>query len=266
MRYDLRTIARRTRKTRRRSVTLRDIVPPAVMASDLFATAYAPVIALWLGLSDRIIVAYERTLSGLTTDSSEDINRILEEGQNELTRLLLLLRPAMTSWALRVEKWHRGKWRGAVLAASGVDIDTLIGSGDVRQTLGAAIDWNVNLVSDVSAQAKQRIASSVFDGLRNRTPARDVAKSIRAATGMARDRSVRIASDQLTKITSSLASERRREAGLDKWEWKSSHKLHFRPEHAARDGKVYSDDDAPEDKPGQLPWCGCRELAVLDFD
>ena len=81
-----------------------------------------------------------------------------------------------------------------------------------------------------------------------------------------RARSQRIASDQLTKLNSSLASERRRQAGLDEWEWKSSHKLHFRPEHAARDGKVYSDATAPNDLPGQLPFCGCRELAVLNFD
>jgi uncharacterized protein with gpF-like domain len=52
---------------------------------------------------------------------------------------------------------------------------------------------------------------------------------------------------------------------LDEWAWVSSHKRNPRPAHAARDGKVYSDETAPEDKPGRLPNCGCRSRAVMRF-
>jgi len=136
----------------------------------------------------------------------------------------------------------------------------------MRATLETTIEWNTALIRDVSAVTQQRIGNAVYDGLRNRTPARDVAKNIRGSVGMSRDRSVRIASDQLNKLTSSLADERRREAGIDTWMWRSSHKLHYRPEHAARDGKEYTDETAPQDRPGQLPYCGCRSQAVVKFD
>jgi SPP1 gp7 family putative phage head morphogenesis protein len=153
-----------------------------------------------------------------------------------------------------------------VLAASKVDLSTMLGPEDVRETLEAVIESNAALVKDVSAQARNRMSDAVFRGLTERRPAREVAKDIRGAVTMGRDRSVRIASDQLTKATSALADERRREAGLDSWAWVSSHKKHPRPEHAARDGRVYTDETAPTDLPGRLPFCGCRSRAVMVFD
>lgn len=83
---------------------------------------------------------------------------------------------------------------------------------------------------------------------------------------MGRARSVRIASDQLSKITSSLAEERRREAGIDTWRWRHSGKRHPRADHVARNGKEYTDETAPKDRPGQLPYCGCRGQAVITLD
>lgn len=266
MKYDLTGMAQRASNIRRRSIVIRDIAPPAVLASDLYAAAYRPVIALIERYAGFANAEYERTLSAMITDSADDLGNIFERMGQELAALVLSLRPAMRDWTIRVERQNRSKWRGAVLAATKVDLETLIGPQDVEQTLGEILSWNVALVRDVGDQARSRMSNAVFAGLRERSPARDVAKQIREATGFARDRSLRIASDQLTKLTSSLASERRRQAGIAKWKWRSSHKLHYRPEHAARDGKVYDDTTAPKDLPGQLPFCGCREQAVIEFD
>ena len=167
---------------------------------------------------------------------------------------------------MRVEKWQRGKWRGAVLSATGVDIGTMIGAGDMRTTMAASIERNVSLVKSVSEQTRTRIGEAVFQGLTKRLPAREVAASIREATTMGRKRALRIASDQTVKIAAHLNSERRREAGIDTWAWVSSHKVNYRPEHLAREGKRYSDDEPPSDLPGELPYCGCTERAVLSLD
>lgn len=267
MRYDLRTLTRRQNPNiRRRRITFRDIVPPATLASDLYLACYRPIVQLWERAAPRIAAEYERSLSQLTTDTADDVQARIGEVEGEFSRLFLELEAALRDWALRTERWQRGKWRRAVLSATGVDVNTLIGPEDVRATLDTYIRWNTALIRDVSDQARKRISDAVYSGLNERRPARDVARQIREATGMARDRSVRIASDQLSKISSSLAAERRREAGLDSWEWKHSRKAHPRADHQARDGKVYTDQSAPADKPGQLPYCGCRELAVLDLD
>lgn len=276
MDFNLRDLAARaTPGRRKRSVTLRDIPPPAMLATDLFAS-YRPVIILLGRYADRLNAEYERSLSALQTDSADDLASILAALGDELSRLVLSLTPSLRDWTVRLERYHRSKWRGAALAASSVDLDTLIGPQDVQQTLEDVLNWNVALVKDVGEQAHGKMSNAVFAGLRNRLPAREVAKQIREATGFARDRSLRIAADQTSKAMGSLAEERQRQAGITKVQWKSSHKLHARPWHAARDGKEYDLDthaavDGSETVPAgdwvsQPPYCGCRSLAVLTFD
>lgn len=282
MRIDLPALAARANPGRRkRTTTFRDIIPPATLATDLYRAVYLPVVSTWARTADRVIAEYERTLSSMTTDAPSDITSILDQAEAELTRLVLLLRPALSDWTLRVERYFRSRWIGAVLAASKVDLTTLLSVDDVRETLETILGWNVDLVQDVSRQTRQRISNAVFDGLRARAPAREVARQIREATGLARDRSQRIAADQLQKLTASLATERRRQAGLSTYMWMHSRKKHPRVEHEHRDGHLFSDDPAmvgqvvegktveaqPErgDQVGQKPYCGCRERAVLLF-
>ena len=265
-RFSLAQLARRQRNIRRSSIVLRDIAPPATMATNLFRACYLPVIAAWSDALPRINAAYERSLSELVQDSPADVRAEIDGAAEAINRLVLILTPEVRDWALNVERWWRGKWRGAVLSATGVDLQTMLGAEDVRATLETSIEWNIALIRDVNQQAQQRISNAVFDGLRNRKPAREVAKSVREAVDMGRARSVRIASDQLSKITSALAEERRREAGIDTWKWRHSGKLHPRVDHQARNGKEYTDVTAPQDLPGRLPFCGCRSQAVVRFD
>ena len=266
MKFSLATLWRRAANPRRREVALREVKLPSMLATDLYLDAYKPIVQAWETALPRIAAAYERSLSELTTDSPEEIGGIVSEVENELTRVLLTVRLRLERWARRVEAIQRQRWRGAVLSATSVDIETLVGANDVRTTLAAAIEANVGLVRSVSDQTRDRIQAEVFQGLRERKPAREVAVAIREKVGMGRRRALNIASDQLVKIGAELNDERRREAGIYTWEWLSSHKVHFRPEHAARDHKRYSDGDAPKDLPGRLPFCGCTSRAVLSLD
>jgi SPP1 gp7 family putative phage head morphogenesis protein len=272
MRYDLRALTRRSNPgIRRKTIVFRPIVAPGVLATDLYRAAYAPVIAAWTSALEPIMSAYERTLAQLTQDSPADVGAVVATSEGGVAALLITLRLRLEEWAARIERWQRGKWRSAVLIATKVDVETLIGAGDMRAPMSAAVERNVSLVKSVSEQARGRIADSVFRGLQNRTPARDVAKEIREAVDMSRRRALNIAADQTVKLTSALNDERRREAGLMAWQWEHSDKLRPRPEHVARDGKRYSDDPAdgappPNDRPGELPFCGCTSRAVLSLD
>ncbi len=280
MKYDLKAMIQRSAKVRRKAIVIRDTPMPAVLASDLYAAGYKPVLALIDRYAAIVNAEYQRSLSALITDSGDDLTNIFERMGQELASLVLLLRPAMRDWTIRVENRSRAAWRGAVLSATNVDLQTMLGPEDVAQTLETTIAWNVALVRDVGEQARQKISSAVFSGLTNRTPARDVAKEIRTATGFARDRSLRIASDQLSRVSSTLADERRRAAGISTWEWIHSAKLHPRLAHIARNGHVYSDDKedvgkmingktveaVPPTRPGQEIACGCRARSVISFE
>lgn len=277
MRIDLAAMTRRVRNPRRKVIPLRPIVAPAVRASDLYAAVYGPIIALWQGAVERILTEYERSLAQITTDSAADLQGIVGSVEAEGQSVIVGLRSRLTAWAAAIEAWQRRRWRSNVLSATGVDIGMLIGPGDVRGTLATVIERNVGLVRSVSDETRQKIADAVFRGLQERTPVRDVAKTIREAVDMGRRRALNIAADQTVKITASLNEERRRQAGIDAWEWVHSGKLHPREEHRARNGLLYSDDPAdvgneeggkrvrtpPADRPGQLPWCGCTARAVL---
>lgn len=256
----------RTKRTRRTEITFRPIIAPGTLASDLYAEAYAPVIAAWTGATEEITAAYSQALATLTQDSPEQVTARIGIAELTAGRILLEIRLRLERWALKVERWQRGKWRANVLSATGVDLGTMLGASDVRAPLGAVIERNVALVKSVSDQARDRISDAVFRGLTQRKPAAEVAKDIRAATGMARRRALNIASNETTNITSMLNQERMMQTGIEHYEWLSSHKVNFRPEHAARDGKRYEIGHFGDDEPGMAIHCACTARAVLSLD
>lgn len=281
MRYDLATLARRQRNIRRSSIVLRDIVPPSTLATDLFRGSYLPIITAWTDALPRIETAYARTLSEITQDSPADVRAEIDGAAAAIDRLVLLLSPGLRDWAITVDRFVRNRWRGAVLSAVGVDLQTMMGPEDARETLETVLERNVALISDVTAQVKGRISDAVFRGLSERKPARDVAKDIRAAVDMGRDRSVRIASHQLSALSGDLARERRRDAGLEIFAWHHSRKQNPRTEHQRRDGNLYTENPAlvgkkvggkevraapqASTRAGVEPYCGCRERGIMVF-
>lgn len=277
MKFDLAALTRRISNPRRSVVPIRPINPPAIRATDLYRSVYFPVIAIWRNRIPALVDEYERTLAAMTTDSPAALRVELQQAEDDADAMVITVEPRLERWAAIFANWHAARWRRNVLSATRVDLLTMIGPEDTRETVQAVIQRNVGLVKSVSDQARERMADSVFRGLNNRTPSRQVAKELRTAVEMGTRRARNIASDQLTKISSALDEERRRQAGIDSWEWIHSEKANPRPEHAARNGFLYSDDPAdvgteyqgkkvrrpPDDRPGQLPFCGCTSRAVL---
>lgn len=278
MRIPLAQMAKRARPgTRRKAIAMQPIKLPATRATDLYRAAYLPIIEIWQNALPGIEAEYARSLAALTTDSVATLETEIERSANLAGAFILAVRTRVEGWARLAEVWHRARWRRTVQTATAIDLATLIGPQDVRETLETVLARNVGLVRSVSDETRQRIADSVFRGLQARTPPRTVGKEIAEAVGMGRKRALRIAADQNVKLGSALNEERRRQVGIDSWSWVHSGKMHSRPEHVARDGKLYSEDPAkvgteyegrtvravPEDKPGELPYCGCTSRAVL---
>src|SRR5690606_13412847 len=120
----------------------------------------------------------------------------------------------------------------------------------------------------VSDQARGRISDIVFRGLQNRTNSRQVAKEINEALQLGRQRSLRIASDQLHKLSVALDQERAEQLGSERAIWRHSKKRHPRLEHVERDGKYYAWNSGvmKNDPPGRAPFCGCRARPVFKLD
>lgn len=283
MKFSLATMAARKRKSRK-PITFRPIETTQAQADDL-AAIYARALAPWDDAVEILAELYGRELHRvLTTDSPSDLGATTDAIAAVINRLVLELTPALRQWAFRTESWHRGKWVRAVLAGAQVDLETLLGPEDEVETIDAWLVRNTSLVRDINEQARGKIADAVLRGFQQRSPIADVAKEIREATGFARKRARRVATDQTTKLASALDRERQRQAGLDIFKYRHSHKLHPREAHKARDGKLYelatgrevrfvngkrvygSDTIAPDDMPGIPPFCACTTQAVLVFE
>lgn len=278
MRILLAQMTQRARpRGRRRAITMQPITLPAMQATNLYRTAYLPIITAWSESQARIMAEYERSLADLQTDSAVTLEAEIERAGAQAGAIILAVRARIEGWARLAEAFHRARWRRNVLSATSVDLATLIGPQDVRETLETVIARNVGLVRSVSDETRRRIADSVFRGLQARTPSRTVAREIAEAVGMGRRRALLITSDQNVKLSSALNEERRRQAGIDSFAWVHSGKVHPRAVHVERDGKLYSENPervgteyegrtirkVPDDRPGELPYCGCTSRAVL---
>lgn len=250
---------------RKRDLTLRPIATTQAQAKTL-QRLYAPIMQVWSdGVRDRILPAYAASLATFTGDSPADIEAEIEITEESAVRAVFDFRAFFAEWAQALQLWHVNRIGSQLTYATGIDLSTQLGGA--TGTIEDALARNTALIRDISDQARGRIADIVFRGLQQRTPVRDVAKEINEALGLGRARSLRIASDQTVKLSAALDKLRQEQLGFDSFVWRHSGKTHFRPEHKARDGKVFSwgSDVARDDPPGYAPFCGCKALAHMDL-
>lgn len=260
----LATLAR-AKGIRRSAIAIRPIATTSAQANEL-AAILMPIVNHWQSAQADILRGYVLpTNDGLTTDNANDMQSAIERAANEAARLVLVITPRLRDWAIKLERWHRGRWAGAVNTATNIDLSNVLTALPIQETIDAFISRNVALVKDISAQAQGRIADIVFRNYQRRTPIAAVAKEMSEAVGLSRKRARRIAAHQTANLSAALDRERQTEVGIDKFQWRWSGKQNGRPEHIARDGKVYSWSAPPAELPGELPACGCRAAAYLDI-
>lgn len=252
----------RRNRPRVQTVTFREIAPTKAQ-SDTLAAIYLDVVRLWRDVGARVLTVYDPP--ALTTDTQPEIDAVLTQGQNAANALTASLSIRLDGWAAALAAWHSRKWAANVLAASGVRIDGFLSNAMIADDLAASLNWNKSLIRNVSDQTRDRIANIVWSGWRARTPRNVIARQINEAVGMGVKRARRVAIDQTTKLSAALDTSRMLEAGLDEWIWRHSGKAHPRLDHLARNGKRYTYKTAPDDLPGELPFCGCKKQAYMDL-
>jgi len=268
MPIDLPRLARASGK--RRNIVFRPIIPTSAQATDL-AAILLPAVNIWALAKPRILAGYDP--KPFTADSASDMQSAIDQTAAEFSRVVFALGLQTRQWVLRIERWHRAKWVGAALSATGIDLGTVLTSGVDPETVEAFVARNVALAKNISDQAQARISDSVFRGYQQRTPVREVAKEIDEAVGLGKQRARAIAQDQLSKLSAALDTERMADAGIEMWKYRHSGKLHPRSTHKARDGRIYDlktnkqidgpDQIASGDGPGEPPYCGCRKQSYI---
>lgn len=267
MQIDLAELVRRTGTFRRKTFTAGAIEPTRAQGADLLRI-YMRVVRGWQErFRDTILPEYARSLSELITDDAGTLNTTIGISERQMAQLAAAAGQSVDEWISTTEAWHRKRFAQA-FNPTGVKIGTLLDRNDVANTLQSVLGENVALIRSLDDQVRSGISGAVFRGLQARTPARDVAREVRRIAGVGQSRAELIAADQLQKLTGALDEQRQRQAGIGKFEWMHSHKKTPRPEHVARDGKVYAwtDPVAKTDPPGRAIRCGCRARAVVEID
>ena len=284
--------------TKRRRFVIRNR-EPLKRDRDRLLAIYLRVVKHWESAIPRIVEVYERNAraNGLLIgdayrnrqsagqiievlvahDTAEDIvTEAIDSEASWFERVFFDLRILVADWAGYVEAYQRSRWTKAIFSATGVELDTLLEAGDVSMTVRERIAANLELVRDVNAQQRQRMAQAVYSGYSQRLSAREIAKELQAVTGFGRKRAMLIASDQHQKLISALDTERMHQAGVTDFIWRHSKKRHPRDWHKAREGKQYNlttrvrsdgEETIPkDDMPGVPIRCGCLKESVIDLD
>lgn len=258
----LKQAARRNRP-RVSQIELREIAPTKSQSDDL-ARIYLKIVRHWRDVAQRVVSEYDPP--ALTVDSVPEIEDTLTSGTATANAVILTLTAETDNWIRRLAAWHTRRWAANVRAGTGVSIDQFLTNAAILEDMQASLRWNVSLIRSVSDSTRDRIANIVWAGWKSRTPRREIARQISAAVGIERRRALRIAVDQTIKLAGDLDRGRMLEAGIEDWTWRHSGKLHFRPEHKARDGLEYNwITNRPADLPGELPYCGCKARALLKW-
>lgn len=273
MRYDLAGMAKRKGETRK-TVVLRPIFPTKALSNDL-ARTYIKILRLWRDeASNRLLPGYARELARLTTDAfpvrddAQDIEAQIRAAEARAAAIVAILAVEIEAWERRLTDWHEGQFTAHILSATGIDVSALLSTGEIRDTLRAVLAENIGLIRSVSDQARERIEGIIWRAYLARTPRAEVAKQITHAIDLGRDRALRIAADQTTKLSGKLDELRQTEAGIEAFEWRHSGKVNYRPEHKARNGQIFkwNSSVARTDPPGFAPFCGCKALPVLELE
>lgn len=253
----------------RRTAVLRPIFTTQAQERAL-ARLYLAVINVWD--NPAILALYRKTLAELppiTRDTVPELEIAIERTADNAVRAIFDFRWLFQGWFTDLMAWHAEKFTSVLKYATGVDLRTVIGPVPA-DTVEAVIARNVALVRNVSDQTRQKISDAVFRALTARTPPRELAKEISGILGGQRARARRIASDQLSKMSSAMDTSRANDLGLTEWEWQHSEKVNFRPWHKARNGKIYDDRKLPAeiktDQPGFAPFCGCKKKYRIGGD
>lgn len=238
----------------------RPINPTEALRSTM-AAPYFVIAAAWAAESPSLMTAYA---TARASGDASIITDAMKRATDRVTAQADIARRRATASLRTLDDWHARQWARSVKRATRIDLGTTIPT-DTSFTLNNARIWAEQLIADMVQQTGNAMAGSLQASLAANAPPTDASASITAAVMKARRRAANIGVDQTDRLSRQLDRDRRIAVGITKFIWRHSpHVRHPRPEHLARDGRVYSEANAPNDRAGTLFGCQCYEDPILD--
>ena len=163
------------------------------------------------------------------------------------------------------ERMHNATESASKAYAEAVGIMPVDISRKLAKEYDRIVRENVSYVVDAQREYAAGVVEIFTDpGIFGRR-VEDLAEELRERTGVAESRAELIARDQTLKTLGKLNESRQRAAGVTQYIWCTSGDQAVRPEHADREGRIFTWDDPPEGgNPGEDFQCRCSATPVID--
>ena len=225
------------------------------------AAPFVLIVRAWQAERAEIIAAYD---SARATGDTRALLRAIDAASERVAATVRTAEARLPDAVNRVEQWHRAQWVQRINAATGLDVTHLTGAREVGNDVEDTVAWARRLADDVSRKVKNDLTSGLLGDLSARKPAASASATATDVLAKAKRRSLGIGVDQTDKLVTTMGRSRRKAAGLDRFIWHHTPHLRYpRPEHVARDNRVYRESNAPNDRAGSLWGCQCYEEPIL---
>lgn len=255
-------------KRRKRKVLPRQIYPKGIQLS--YSRELLKIVrlsrTLMQPLLDRLPALLASSASDQRFDAGEgkDITSLIEAAQVRMVAVISQpqLEALASEFATRTATWQRVQLLKQTRAALGVDV--FINDAGLRAASEAFVEQNVSLIKNLTTKTYSDIEMLVQREVQAGTLHKDIAKQIGDKFAIGERRAKLIARDQVGKFHGKVNETRQRELGVERFIWRTSQDERVRAEHVARDGSVYSWDNAPEGGPGAPINCRCNAEAIFE--
>lgn len=143
-------------------------------------------------------------------------------------------------------------------------VDVITGDPVLTAVLEQFEAQNIALVKSIPQQSLSRMEGMITEAVRRGQTVQALKGRIKEEFGVADRRAALIARDQIGKLNGQLTYERQKAVGVESYRWRGVLDARERPEHVAREGKVFQWDSPPDDgHPGEPINCRCIAEPVL---
>lgn len=250
---------------------------PAIHGSVGTETAYLKALRVMLrsmasAVRDEVIPAVERDMAiklvarGFTGDIDGSVFERIAQLGNALANVAH--GTVMRILGLESQR-HTKAFMATAKRTLGVDLQAVVRNDDLAEYLEAAATRNIGLIRGLSQLLTQRVQHTVTSHVIAGGTVPELRTKLRDDFGFADSRARLIARDQTAKFNSDLNRIRHKQAGIEKYTWRTSHDERVRPRHRKLDGNIYAYDEPTGAEqglpPGQPVQCRCIAQAIVEF-
>jgi len=235
------------------SAYTRQLVARARAANELLLERLVPVM-------DRTGID-ERARADSATDDLAKLLRVVESARAAFGKAYAPDMGALGSVAASVGTFATAQQKRQGLIA------ITVGNGADGKLLTAWTRENVSLIKSIDARYFDDVRDTVIEAVRKGRPTNEIVSLLRDRYAVSKSRAELIASDQVAKLNGAITMKRQTDLGVMQYRWSTSLDARVRPEHRAREGRIFSWSDAPADgHPGQPIRCRCVAIPILPGD